>query len=168
MATHGLPTWPWADSPVTDLPPPEGLLLEAMRRWTAAAREGRPPLPNLRPPFVAEDAASAVLPCDRLLRQAATLRPLGFHHLLCPRVAAEEALLLLGCALVQRGARREGMAVFLRWLPLAGAGAAMPHAVQLGLALREAGLLLRNPLRRGWGAGGPGAVSARPGSWKPL
>ena len=55
--------------------------------------------------------------------------------------------LLLGCALTQRGARREGLALFLRWLPPGGAHAAMPAAIHLGIALRAAGLVLRNPLR---------------------
>jgi hypothetical protein len=147
MATHGLPTWPWTESQADDLPPPERLLLEGMRLWAAAARAGHPPLPALRPPFVAEDAATAVAPLDALLRGVMAHRTLGFGCALCPRVTEEEAVLLLGCALAQRGARREAMAVLLRWLPLGGACAAMPHAIRLGATLRGAGLLLRNPLR---------------------
>jgi hypothetical protein len=161
MATHGLPTWPWAQDLADALPRPERLLLDGMRLWFAEARNGHAPLPALRATFVAEDAGAALAPFDALLREAAAHRPLlGFGCTLCPRVAEAEALLLLGCALAQRGARREAVAVFLRWLPLAGAGAALPQAVRLGTALRGAGLLLRPPLR-GARAGG----AARP--WPP-
>lgn len=147
MATHGLPTWPWADTPADDLPPAERLLLEAMRRWAAAVRAGHPPLPALRPPLIAEDAAAAIAPLAALLHGLAAWQPLPLGCPLCPDVAAEEAQLLLGCALVQRGARREGLALLLRWLPPAQAYAAMPAVIHLGAALRQAGLLLRNPLR---------------------
>ena len=84
---------------------------------------------------------------DTLLRHAAALKPVGFGCPLCPRVTEDEAALLMGCALTQRGARREGLALFLRWLPPGGAHAAMPAAIHLGAALRAAGLVLRNPLR---------------------
>ena len=147
MATHGLPTWPWARSPADALPRPESLLLEGMRRWGTAARQGKPPLPELRLPFATEEAGAAVPPLDALLREAALRRPLGFGCPLCPGVTEEEALLLLGCALAQRGARREAMAVLLRWLPLAGTCAVLPHTLRLGAALRGAGLLLHHPLR---------------------
>ena len=147
MATRGLPAWPWAREPADDLPEPERLLLEGCRLWGAAARDSRPAWLALRPPFVAEDAAGAIGPFDALLRQAATLRPMAFGCLLCSRVTEDEATLLMGCALTQRGARREGLALFLRWLPPGGAHAAMPAAIHLGAALRAAGLVLRNPLR---------------------
>ena len=147
MATRGLPAWPWTREPADDLPEPERLLLEGCRLWGAAARDGRPAWLALRPPFVAEDAAGAIGPFDALLRQAATLRPMAFGCLLCSRVTEDEATLLMGCALTQRGARREGLALFLRWLPPGGAHAAMPAAIHLGAALRAAGLVLRNPLR---------------------
>lgn len=149
MATHGLPTWPWAQDPADALPRPERLLLDGMRLWLAAVRNGHAPLPAMRAPFVAEDAGAALVPLDALLRGAVAHRPLpGFGCPLCPRVTEEEALLLLGCALAQRGAPREAVAAFLRWLPLAGACAALPQAVRLGTVLRGAGLLLRSPLRR--------------------
>jgi hypothetical protein len=72
---------------------------------------------------------------------------MAFGCPLCPGVTEDEATLLLACALTQRGARREALALFLRWLPPGGAHAAMPAAIHLGAALRAAGLLLRNPLR---------------------
>ena len=147
MATRGLPAWPWTREPADDLPEPERLLLEGCRLWAAAARDGRPTRLALRPPFLAEDAADAVGPLDALLRQAATLKPIAFGCPLCPRVTEDEATLLMGCALTQRSARREGLALFLRWLPPGGAHAAMPAAIHLGAALRAAGLVLRNPLR---------------------
>ena len=147
MATRGLPAWPWTREPADDLPEPERLLLEGCRLWAAAARDGRPTRLALRPPFLAEDAADAVGPLDALLRQAATLKPIAFGCPLCPRVTEDEATLLMGCALTQRGARREGLALFLRWLPPGGAHTAMPAAIHLGAALRAAGLVLRNPLR---------------------
>lgn len=147
MATRGLPTWPWAEAPADDLPDPERLLLEGCRLWAAALRDGRSAWLALRPPFLAEDAAAAVDPCDTLLRQAATLRPMRFGCPLCFRVTEDEATLLMACALTQRGARREGFALFLRWLPPGGAHAAMPAAIHLGAALRAAGLVLRDPFR---------------------
>ena len=93
------------------------------------------------------DAAAAVEPFDTLLRHAATLKSMAFGCPLCQRVTEDEATLLMGCALTQRGARREGLALFMRWLPPGGAHAAMPAAIHLGAALRAAGLVLRNPLR---------------------
>lgn len=146
MATHGLPAWPWADTPTEDLPPAEGLLLEGMRRWAGAARRGDPTLAALCPPFIAEDAAAAIGPLDTLLRLAARLHPLDFGCPLCPRTTGEEARLLLACALAQRGARQEALAGFATWLPPAGAYAAMGPAIHLGAALRGAGLVMRHPL----------------------
>src|SRR5829696_4768898 len=107
MATRGLPAWPWTREPVDDLPEPEGLLLEGCRLWGAAVAEGRSAWLALRPPFLAEDAAAAVEPFDALLRQAATLKPMAFGCPLCPNVTEDEATLLMGCALTQRGARRD-------------------------------------------------------------
>ncbi|WP_135469399.1 hypothetical protein [Crenalkalicoccus roseus] len=152
MATYGLPAWPWTGAPPEELPPPEALLLEGMRRWAAAAEAGRPTLAALHPPFVAEDALAATGPLDALLRLAAGLRPLGFGCLLCPRVTGQEARLLLACALAQRGARQQALAGFATWLPPAAAYAAMPPAIHLGAALRAAGLLLRDPLRKAMAA----------------
>ena len=145
MATHGLPTWPWAHALADDLPRAEGLLLEGMRLWSQAARAGAPPLPALRPPFIAEDAPAAIPALDALLR--AVLPRADLPCPLCTRVAPAEAMLLLGCALVQRGARREALGLFLRHLPPLQAYAAMPAAIPLGVALARAGLLLRNPLK---------------------
>lgn len=148
MATRGLPAWPWTREGADDLPEPERLLLEGCRLWAAALRDGRSAWLALRPPFLAEDAADAIAPFDALLRQAATLKPMSFGCPLCPRATEDEATLLMACALTQRGARREALALFLRWLPPGGgAHAAMPAAIHLGAALRAAGLLLRNPLR---------------------
>ncbi len=53
MATHGLPAWPWAETHADDLPVAEHLLLEGLRRWAAAASQGRSPAIELRPPFIA-------------------------------------------------------------------------------------------------------------------
>ncbi|MDO9707399.1 hypothetical protein [Paracraurococcus lichenis] len=145
MATHGLPAWPWAGTPVDDLPPAERLLLEGMRLWTAAARQGHAPLPALRPPFVAEGAAAAIGPLDALMRALGGTLPTDCP--LCPRVLPAEAVLLLGCGLVQRGARREAQAVLLRLLPPAAAQAMLAAACPLGIALAQAGHWLRNPLR---------------------
>jgi hypothetical protein len=145
MATHGLPTWPWAKAPTDDLPPAERLLLDGIRLWAAAAGAGRPALPALRLPCIAEDAAAAIAPLDALSRAlAGTMAP---ACPLCPRVMPAEAVVLLGCALAQRGARREALALLLRHLPPMPAYAAMAAAIQLGLAFGQSGLLLRNPLR---------------------
>ncbi|MBL6457902.1 hypothetical protein JMJ55_21430 [Belnapia sp. T6] len=147
MATHGLPAWPWAETETANLPPAEGLVLEGMRRWAMAARIGAPTLPALWPPFIAEDAGPAARPLDGLLRAAAEggLPQLGCP--LCPRLTGAEAELLLALALVQRGCRARALGLLLRHLPLTAAQAAMTEAVRLGLALSQAGLLLRNPLR---------------------
>lgn len=147
MATRGLPAWPWTRDAADDLPEPERLLLEGCRLWGAALRDGRSAWLAIRPPFLAEDAGGAVEPFDTLLRQAATLKPMAFGCRLCQRVTEDEAALLMGCALAQRGARPGALALFLRWLPPGGAHAAMPAAIHLGAALRAAGLVLRNPLR---------------------
>lgn len=145
MATHGLPAWPWAGTPTEDLPAAERLLLEGLRLWAAAARQGHAPLPALRPPFIADGAAEAMAPLDLLARALHGALPFGCP--LCPRVLPAEALLLLGCALVQRGARLEAQAVLLRILPPATAGEVLPAACRLGIALAQSGLWLRNPLR---------------------
>jgi hypothetical protein len=90
-----------------------------------------------------EDAATVAPPLDALLRAA----PIAPGCPLCPRVAPQEAALLLACALAQRGARSEALAALLRLLPLRAAYAAMPPAIHLGSALRRSGLLLRHPIR---------------------
>lgn len=155
MATYGLPAWPWSGATVEDLPGPERLVLDGLRLWAEACRAGRPPLPRIRPPFVAEDAPGGAPPLDLLLRGAAAVRPLDFGDPLHPRVLPEEATVLLACALAQRGARREALATWLRWLsPPLAAYAAMSPAITLGAALRSAGLLLRHPLREAARGGG--------------
>jgi hypothetical protein len=149
LATRGLPAWPWTREQVDDLPEPERLLLEGFRLWGAALRDGRSAWLAIRPPLLAEDAADAIDPLDTLLRQTATLKPLAFGCPICQRVTEDEATLLMACALTQRGARREALALFLRWLPPgSGAHAAMPTAIHLGAALRASGLMLQNPLRK--------------------
>jgi hypothetical protein len=143
MATHGLPTWPWTDVETEELPPPEALLLEAMRRWADAAHRGALPLPAAQPPLVAEDAGDAAWPLDQVLRA----RRFTIGAPLRPRLTGDEPALLLGFSLAQRGPRREALAGFLRLLPPPAAYAAMGHALTLGMAFRRAGLLLAHPLR---------------------
>jgi len=145
MATHGLPAWPWTDVAAAALPLPEGLLLEAMRRWAVAAREGTPALPAMQLALVAEDAGAAAPALDAVLR---AIGP-GFapREILQSRLTDDEAALLLAFALAQRGPRREALAAFLRLLPPIRAYAAMGPAIGLALAFRRAGLLLSNPLR---------------------
>jgi hypothetical protein len=145
MATHGLPQWPWAGAPTDDLPRAERLLLETTRLWAAAARAGWPPLPFLRPPCIAEDAGDAIVPIDALMRAAGNAMPPACQH--CPCVAPAEATLLLTCALAQRGARRQAMALLIHRVPLSAARATLPAAGRLGIAFAQAGLLLHNPLR---------------------
>lgn len=147
MATHGLPAWPWADTETAELPPAEALLLEGLRRWAMAAREGAPTLAAMRPPFIAEDAGPAARPLDALMRAvtASGLPPIGC--ILCPRTTPAEAELMLAVALAQRGCRSQALGLLLRHLPPVAAYKAVPEAVYLGLALRSAGLMLRNPFR---------------------
>lgn len=139
MSISGLPDWPWAGTPADDLPPAERLLLDAARAWHL----GAPAMPAACLVLAAEDATAAAIPLDALLRAV----PIAAGCRLCPHVVPEEAALLLACALAQRGARSEALAALLRLLPLRAAYQAMPAAIQLGCALRRAGLLLRNPLR---------------------
>ena len=147
MATHGLPAWPWADTEAAALPPAEALLLEGIRRWATAARDGAPPLAALRPPFIAEDAGPAARPLDALLHAVAAYGLPAIGCLLCPRITRGEAELLLAVALAQHGCRGQALGLLLRHLPPATAYAAMPEAIHLGSALRTAGLPLRNPFR---------------------
>lgn len=145
MATHGLPAWPWAGTLAETLPPPERLLLDGARLWTAAACRGEPPFPAPRLPFITEGAEAALAPLDALMRAMAGMLPPTCP--LCPQVAPGEATLLLGCALTQRGARREAFALLLHNLPPLAAQGALAAAMPLGIAFARAGLLLRNPLR---------------------
>jgi hypothetical protein len=143
MATHGLPDWPWAGTPTDDLPPAERLLLDTIRAWHGAARAGQAPLPAMNLILATEDAVTAAPSLDALLRAA----PIAAGCRLCPKVAPQEAALLLACAMAQRGARSEALAALLRLLALRAAYAAMPPAIHLGSALRRSGLLLRHPIR---------------------
>jgi hypothetical protein len=143
MATHGLPDWPWAGTPTDDLPPAERLMLDTIRAWHGAARAGQAPLSAMSLVLATEDATTAAPPLHALLSTA----PIQAGCSLCPKVAPQEAALLLACALAQRGARSEALAALLRLLPLRAAYAAMPPAIHLGCALRRAGLLLRHPIR---------------------
>ena len=143
MSTSGLPDWPWAGTEAEALPPAERLLLDAVRAWHHAARAGTPPLPAAHLVLVTEEAGTAAPSLDALLRAA----PVAAGCPFCPRVAPQEAGLLLACALAQRGSRSEALAALLRLLPLGSVHAAMPAAIRLGSALRHAGLLLRHPIR---------------------
>jgi hypothetical protein len=145
MATHGLPTWPWTDVESESLPPPEALLLEAMRRWSSAARQGIDPVQSCRLPLVAEDAGDATWALDAVLR--ARGQPFAIASPLESRLQGDEPALLLSLSLSQRGPRREALAGFMRLLPPAHAYAALGHGLVIGLVLRRAGLLLSHPLR---------------------
>ena len=146
MGTHGLPSWPWADAASEALPAAELLLLDAMRSWGAACREGRDPRAAAALPLVTADAGAAAPALDAALR--AVLRPGMLGCPLCPRVGDHEAALLLAFALAQRGPRREALAAFLRVAAPAEAYAAMGAALALGLGFRRAGLWLANPTLR--------------------
>ncbi|MBR0654954.1 hypothetical protein [Plastoroseomonas arctica] len=150
MATRGIPLWPWLDQAADDLPGPERLLLDAARLWQEEAKAGRPPAPALRMLLASADAGAALEPLDALLR----LSPWGtapFACRFCPGIHPAEGGLLLATALAQRGAERESLAIWLRWLPLLGACQALSLGARLAAALRDAGHALREP----WAAGGP-------------
>ncbi|MBE9606210.1 hypothetical protein IAI18_15200 [Acetobacteraceae bacterium H6797] len=148
MPTHGLPTWPWADSVTDDLPAPEALLLEGMRRWETAAREGMPALPCASPPFITEDLGAAAVWLDLMLLTTRRERELRFSRVEDPVLAEDEAALLLACAMAQRGSRPQALAAFCRLLPPLAAYSAMGHALRLGAVLRRAGWFM-TPLPRG-------------------
>jgi hypothetical protein len=143
MAISGLPDWPWAGTAADDLPTQERLLLDGIRAWHGAAAAGRPPLPAVAMILATENAGSAAPPLDTLLRAA----PIAAGCPFCQQVATQEAALLLACALAQRGPRSEALAALLRLMPLQAAYSTMPAAIQLGRALRRAGVLLRHPIR---------------------
>jgi hypothetical protein len=145
VATHGLPIWPWTETAADALPPAEALLLEAMRRWSAAAALGQPALPAARLPLMTEDAGDAAVSLDALLRIGAARFSIGSPLQL--QLTGDEPALLLGFALAQRGSRREALAAFLRLLSPTAAYEALVPALGLALALRRAGLLLAHPLR---------------------
>ena len=145
MATRGLPTWPWAGSAPEDLPPAEGLLLDASRAWVEATRDGAAPLPALHLPLATESLAGAAPMLDAVLRALACPGAMGCR--LCPRITRAEGMLLLGLGLAQRATRREALAAFLQVAPPAPAYAALGPALALGLTLRRAGFLLAHPLR---------------------
>ncbi|MCK8783367.1 hypothetical protein M0638_03085 [Roseomonas sp. NAR14] len=147
MATRGLQTWPWSGTLTDDLPPAERLLLDVARLWAAARRAGSAPLPALRLPCVAEGVSEAAAPLDRLLQAA--IGRVAWPCLLHPRVTDQETMLLLSCALAQRGPAREALAVLLRWLPPDAAMAAHPLAAEAGRLLLRQGVLLRLPARHG-------------------
>ncbi|MFC3126514.1 hypothetical protein ACFOD4_15730 [Pseudoroseomonas globiformis] len=145
MATHGLPSWPYTELDAEDLPRPEGLLLEGMRRWNAAAGIGRPALSSLALPFIAENAVEAALPLDRLIRCGQGRFRLA--PVTATQTTSDEAALLLALALAQRAPRREALAALLRIVSAAEAQSGLGHALRIGGVLRRAGLLMRNPLR---------------------
>ena len=51
MATQGLPSWPWLGITPEELPEPEAVLLEAIRRWSEAARKGGSPAMAMQAPL---------------------------------------------------------------------------------------------------------------------
>lgn len=130
---------------IDSLPPPEALLLEAMRRWAWAAQQGIAPAHACQPPMVAEDVGDAAWALDAVLRA----RQQGFDigAPLQPRLQGDEPALLLAFCLSQRGPRREALAAFLRLLPPPHAYAALSHSLVIGMLFRRAGLLLSQPLR---------------------
>ncbi len=144
MATTGLPHWPWKAAEADALPEPERLLLDAARAWAEAARRGAPTLPALRHILATENATEAAVPFEALLRTLAA-HGLRLGCRLCPRLAPDEAALLLTLACAQRGPRREALACLLRRLPPFEAYAATATAIALGSALRRAGLRLADP-----------------------
>ncbi len=133
---------------ITDLPDAEALLLEAAR--SAAASDS--PAAAAALVLAAQGAAATA----RAVAALAAAVPAGvFAHRLCPQVGTEERFLLAACALAQRGARGEALAVLCRVLPpatgLSRDGGADRHCPRLP----PGGAGLRLPLaavagRRGW------------------
>ncbi|HEY8613915.1 MAG TPA: hypothetical protein VIL69_21860 [Roseomonas sp.] len=145
MATRGLPTWPWNGAAPEDLPPAEAVLLDAIRAWVEATRNGSAPLAALRLPLVTEAIGDAAPALDAVLRALACPGSMGCR--LCPRITPVEGTLLMGLGLAQRAPRREALAAFLQLAPPAAAYAAIGPALAVGLMLRRSGLLLAHPLR---------------------
>ena len=155
MATQGLPSWPWLGIAPEELPEPEAVLLDAIRRWSEAARQGGMPAMAMQAPLATLGIGAARDDLDKALRQLGA--PSGMGCLLSPRVLPGEATLLLALALAQRGSRREALAIFLRLAPTpragaalaAGAGRAIPCDGRLGDAVAVAEMLdRRRPSRR--------------------
>ncbi|UFN49464.1 hypothetical protein LPC08_02115 [Roseomonas sp. OT10] len=146
MAAHGLPAWPWTGAAPEELPPPEALLLDALRGWARARRLGHPAAHAIALPLATADLAEAAPALDQALRLCTSPGELGCP--LCPRLVGAEPALLLAFALAQRGPRREALAAFLRLVPPPSAYAALGHALAVMIAFRRAGLWLENPVRR--------------------
>lgn len=145
MTTRGLPDWPWTGHDTADLPLPEALLIDATRRWAAAWLSGRPTLPAIMPPFVAEDATDAAGPAEAMIRAVASGRSLRVGLPAAPQVVGDEALLLLACTICQRASRTQALAAWCAMLPPQNAYRAMGHALVMGSRLRLAGLVLSPP-----------------------
>jgi|GEM_PF-4936662 len=132
MATVGRPAWPYAAAEAEALPRAERLLLDLARLQAEAARGGRPALPALSLPCIAEGAAGVARPAERLLR-GLDLPVAGPH---APGVTPAEGRLLFAVALAQHG------------MPLVGAAliaAAPTDLTALARALGCAGLHLAAP-----------------------
>lgn len=126
---------------IADLPEAEALLLEAAR--SAAASDS--PAAAAALVLAAQGAGTAA----RAVAALAAAAPAGvFAHRLCPRLRAEERFLLAACALAQRGARGEALAVLCRVLPPLPAYRAMAALIGIARGFRLAGLVFACPWRR--------------------
>ena len=146
MATHGLPKTPWSALDTGCLPPPESLLLDAMRAWGAA----RTPLPAAAMVLAAEGAEALAIPLDALLRTASPT----LHCVLCPETGTDEAAVLMAVGLAQHNSRSCALAMLLRVAAPLPAYNSMGAVLTLAGGMRALRLLLANPFSRPGGQSG--------------
>ncbi len=137
MATHGLPKTPWSALDIADLPPPEALLLDAMRAWGAA----RTPLPAAALVLAAEGAEGLAVPMDALLRTAGP----ALRCTLCPETGPDEAAQRMALGLAQHNSRSCALAMLLRVAAPLPAYKSMGAVLTLAGGMRALGLMLANP-----------------------
>lgn len=92
------------------LDPAEAICLEAIRWWVADMKAGTDPLPRLREGMTRAGAPDATFSLDQFMRviTRSAWRQVGVACPSCPRVSADEQLLLLVAGLAQ--ARETGSA----------------------------------------------------------
>lgn len=133
---------------IADLPEAEALLLDAVRAASASGSPAHAAALVL--------AARGVAAAGAAVAALAAAAPEGvFRAPLCPRLGEGERRVLAACALAQRGARGEALAVLCRALPPLPAYRAMAALIGIGRAFRLAGLGFGCPWRGLFGGGQP-------------
>lgn len=137
------------DTLLADLRTAETLLTVTLRLFALPWREPGQIHPDWREGLRAGDLPAHTAQAFEGLLQVvivATRRPLDVRCLSCPQLGYDEGRLLQIVSLLQHRRGADAEAVLESWLPAAACRFAMPPAVDLAQALRQAGLVI--PLRR--------------------